>query len=141
MVRNSLLVIALFLCFPATVLADAADDDTFHVFTCSDVCAGVADCGAECIPDDCYAYCSEHASQGIVDCAQILGCESFVTCICGFAEDDDEVDQTDASNGDGATGCAVSNDKPNLALPIIMAALGLIALAIGARKSRSRSGR
>jgi hypothetical protein len=159
MARVFLPAILVILCAPAVALADAADDDTWwpdddtswpdddtslpdddttsgddDAYTCNDVCARATQCGADCLPDNCLTYCDENIDQGILLCAQITDCADFNTCLCSSVQEDDE-----SGDDNQNSGCTVSSGKPSFVLPIIMAAVGLLALVWSVRARRTSS--
>ena len=140
MVRKLLAAIGLILCFSAPVWADAdGGDDTYYSapIDCAQMCEDGVNCGAKCLPDDCVQQCenSSNFTEQLKVCwyDQFNSCEEYKECLCHTSDHD--------NNDDNSGGCAVSSGKPSVVLPIIMAALGLVALAISARKSHLHSRR
>jgi len=144
--RIVLSVFALFL-LPAFAFADWSDTDYYDddteedVYTCQDLCEMAEECGNDCVPGDCAAYCTRFFSaQDVQDCASYSACPHLNLCLCGLAQDagaDAGVIGDDDDNDDGC-GCHVSKSKSGFALTFIMLMIGILALTIS-MKAKSTS--
>lgn len=125
-----LLSAVVLLVFPTLLFADYVPDDTeyFEGHDCEDICAAAEFCRSKCFDGDCESFCAGPTIANST-CLDAENCTELEKCLCEAKVDDDD---------DGG-GCDVSHSDAGSALTFLMLAVGLLALWIGARKTKGKS--
>jgi len=120
---------------PAIAFADADDDEYWNENDyvdnqCQDLCDLVINCGIPCLNNvNCVVYCKDSLSSDKRDCRYFDKCDDIKECLCSSDGDDD----------DDGCGCDVSHSETGSALTFLMLAVGLLALWIGAHKTKEKN--